>query len=89
MATLTNAELKKKLADDIARKQARLRDLEAKENAVARKRETRAKILIGAAVLADLSLHPEIGETVEAVLARVIKKPADKEVLQAFGLMKP
>jgi len=59
--------------------------LEARERAKARKEETRLKVLIGAAVLADAKVHPENITNIEAILQRAVIAPRDRSFLQEKG----
>ena len=42
------------------------------------------KIIIGGAVLVDAALHPETARVMEAVLARAVTSPRDKDFLAAM-----
>jgi hypothetical protein len=64
---------------------ARITQAEAQEKAKARKEETREKVLIGAAFLADIKQHPETRAGVVEVLKRGIVAPKDREFLKARG----
>jgi hypothetical protein len=71
--------LKKRQAEILAR----IEQVQAMENAKRRKEDTRLKILIGAALLADTTLHPETRAGVLAVLRRAITAPRDVQFLQS------
>lgn len=73
------------LREKQAQLQARISKLENREKQQARKDDTRLKILIGAAMLADTAHHPETGEFVRAVLARAITTERDQDFLRAMG----
>lgn len=64
-----------------ARILARIEQLETQEKKQARKDETRLKILVGAAMMADGKIHPETMKFVKAVLSRAITAPRDQEFL--------
>ena len=50
------------------RLQARISQIEARGKAENRKRDTRLKVLVGAACLADAAIHDDMKATVRAVL---------------------
>jgi hypothetical protein len=54
-----------------------------------RKAETRMKIIIGGAVLADAALHPETAQFMDDVLARAVIAPRDKDFLAAMFTKRP
>jgi len=64
---------------------ARIAEVEATEKAKSRKEDTRLKILVGAAFIADTDIHPETRAGVLAVLRRAIKAPRDAEFLKSKG----
>ena len=64
---------------------ARIAEVEATEKAKSRKEDTRLKILIGAAFIADTDIHPETRVGVLSVLRRAIKAPRDAEFLKSKG----
>ena len=82
MATTAKLEALRKKREQIA---ARIAAEEATLNAKARKEDTRLKVLVGAAILADVALHPETRAGVEAILQRAIKAPRDREFLKTKG----
>jgi hypothetical protein len=61
--------------------EARIAAIEAKENAQRRREETRLRVLIGAAVLADSSRHGETLATVKAIVQRAFATGADRDRL--------
>jgi hypothetical protein len=71
-------EKHKKLAAQIAAE-------EAKKKAEARKEDTRLKVLVGAAFLADAEQHEAIRTSVRTVLERAITAPRDPEFLKTKG----
>lgn len=76
---------------------AKLAELEKQANAEKRKEDTRLKVLIGAAMLADIDAqevhNPETAarhkDTLKAILDRAIKSQRDREFLVAQGWLKP
>jgi hypothetical protein len=82
MATTSKLDALRKQRALIA---ARIAEAEAKEKAKARKEDTRLKVLIGAAIIADVSLHPETRAGVEAVLQRAITADRDVAFLKSKG----
>jgi len=70
------------LREQQAQLEAKISKLEVKQKLQARKDETRLKILVGAAVLADAARHSETGELLRTVLARGITADRDKEFLK-------
>jgi hypothetical protein len=68
-----------------AKLKAQMATLEAKEKAKARTEDTRLKVLIGAAFLADVEQHEETRAGVKAVLERAITAPRDREFLKLKG----
>jgi hypothetical protein len=80
---MTNPAIKlTALRERKARILARIDQLETQAKKQARKDDTRLKILIGAAMLADGTIHPETGEFIRAVLARAITADRDREFLR-------
>lgn len=82
MATSLKLDALRKRRQQIA---AQIAAAEAKERLKDRKDDTRLKVLIGAAMIADTSLHPETRAGVEAVLRRAITANRDVEFLKAKG----
>ena len=64
---------------------ARIAEAEATEKAKARKEDTRVKVLIGAAFLADVEHNPDTRGAVVAVLERAIVAPKDRAFLKEKG----
>jgi hypothetical protein len=60
---------------------ARLKDLQARESASTRKRDTRRKIVLGGAVMAHCAHDPVFAETVKAALRSALTNDRDKELL--------
>ena len=65
--------------------QAKIDALEARNKVQARKDDTRLKVLIGAAFLADTEHHEETRGAVKAVLERAITASRDREFLKEKG----
>jgi len=82
MATTGKLEALRKREASI---KAQIAQLEASAKARQRKEDTRLKVLVGAAILADVALHPETRAGVEAILKRAIVAPRDREFLKAKG----
>lgn len=82
MATTGKLEALRKREANI---KAQIAQLEASRKSRLRKEDTRLKVLVGAAILADVELHPETRAGVEAVLKRAISAPRDRDFLKAKG----
>ncbi len=63
----------------------RIADEEAKKRKANRKRETRLKILLGAAILADAAFHDSTRATFKEIAARAITIPRDRQFLAEAG----
>lgn len=63
----------------------RIEQEQQKSKAQERKDETREKVLIGAAFLADMKVHPETRAAVDMVLKRAITEPRNREFLKTRG----
>jgi hypothetical protein len=83
-AKKTDAERLALLRQKEAALKARIARIENKAKTEDRKRDTRRKIIIGGAVLADAALHPETAQFMDDVLARAVIAPRDKEFLAAM-----
>ncbi len=84
----------KKIEDELkdlkareAKLKAKIDALSARQKEQARKDDTRLKVLIGAAVLADAKANPQTGLFLKAILRRAVTAPRDKEFLQDKGWM--
>lgn len=60
-------------------------ELESKRTEQARKDDTRLKVIVGAAVLADVELKPETRRGVAELLVRAVAAPRDREFLKTKG----
>lgn len=63
-------------------------EIKAKEASQTRKEETRLKVLIGAAMLADSKINAKTAGLVHDVVARAIAAPRDRAFLQSKGWLK-
>lgn len=84
-APKTAAEKLRALHDRRAAIDERMKRLEGQLAAKARKEETRVKVLLGAAFLADLTKHPEIRPFIERTLNRAIVNDKDRDFLKGKG----
>ncbi len=82
---MSTLERMKALADRKAKIDAQLAQLKRRQAANQRKEDTRLKVLIGAAVLADLKLNPQTGVFMQEVLQRAIVTERDRQFLRAKG----
>jgi len=67
---------------------AQLAEEEAKVKTQQRKDDTREKVLIGAAFLADMEKNPDTRQLVAGVLERAIVAPKDRAFLKGRGWFK-
>jgi predicted nuclease with TOPRIM domain len=68
-----------------AQLEQQIKNLEQKNAAQQRKDETRIKVLIGAAFLADTLKHPETKDLIKEVVNRGIQRDKDREILKKAG----
>jgi hypothetical protein len=61
--------------------------LASRETVKARKEDTRAKIIIGGAILANIKLHPETRGGIVAILEKAVTTPRDRELLASKGML--
>jgi hypothetical protein len=61
--------------------------LAAREASKERKADTRAKIIIGGAILANMKLNPETRGGIVAVLEKAVTAQRDRELLASKGLL--
>lgn len=64
---------------------ARIAEVERRNKSEARKRDTRLKVIIGAAFLADATIHDDTKVVVRRVVERAIQAPRDREFLKDAG----
>lgn len=84
-ATKTKASRLETLRKKQDQLKAQIAALEAKDKSVQRKEDTRLKIVIGAALMADSTLHPETAAFIADVLNRAITAERDKALLRKHG----
>ena len=84
---LSSGDKLQKLLADKAALEKKIAAEQSKKNAQDRKDDTRAKIIIGGAVIADMQLHPETRGGVMDVLKRAVTKDRDRELLKRRGLL--
>lgn len=84
-------EPKEKL-DSLLQRKAKLEKqiaaLAARQKSQERKEDTRLKVLVGAAMLADAKINVETNVLIEEVLERAITAERDRAFLQSKGWMK-
>lgn len=61
---------------------AQIARLQKKAKIEARKKDTRRKIIVGAAVLAHAKLHPDFAKQLSAVLKVAVTKDTDNELIR-------
>ena len=64
---------------------AQIAAMQAKEKSKSRKEDTRCKVIIGAAIMADTVKHPDTRAGIVDVLKRAVVAPKDVEFLKAKG----
>jgi Spy/CpxP family protein refolding chaperone len=64
---------------------AQIAALESAQKSKQRKEDTRLKVLLGAAMLADTAIHPETRAGIEALLERAITAARDRDFLKSKG----
>jgi len=87
MARPTTEQRKRSLLDKMMQMKQQLADIEARENAQRRKEDTRLKVIVGAALLADALRHEETADCVRKVVSRAVTQPRDREFLAYKGLL--
>ena len=78
-------ERKEALQKRKAKIEQQLAALKAREATQERKEDTRLKVLVGAALLADSKIHPKTAAFVRDVLQRAITAERDRAFLQRKG----
>ena len=86
---MTVAQIRNAKLEALRRREVEIKNRIAKEQAKGRKQErtddTHEKVLIGAAFLADMKIHPETRAAVDTVLKRAITEPRKREFLKTRG----
>ncbi len=77
--SLSIAERRKKLKEEIDHLKKREAALAAKQSLDERKIDTRRKIILGGAVLAHAAMHPDFDKYVRRELKPVLSKAKDKD----------
>ena len=68
-----------------AKLQARIAEIEALEKQRARKDDTRLKVIVGAACLADAAIHADTKNRLREILDRGVSAGRDREFLKRKG----
>ena len=76
------------LKEQQAKIQARIAEIERAENAKARKEDTRLKVIIGAACLADAAIHDETRNLLRGIAEKAVTAPRDREFLKSKGWLR-
>ena len=84
-AVMANPDRVEALKQRKAKIEQQLALIEAREKAKARKEDTRLKVLIGAGIMADAKIHPEIVDRIQEILDRATSAKRDRELLKAKG----
>jgi len=61
---------------------AQLAALSARQREADRKRDTRRKVIVGAAVLAHAEIDASFAADLQAILAKAVQRPADRKTIQ-------
>jgi hypothetical protein len=77
----------KKLEEKKAALQRQIAAELAKASTQARKEDTRSKIIVGAAILAHIELHPETRGGIIEILKKAVTKDRDRELLASKGIL--
>lgn len=81
----TDTERLEILKQQEAQLKAKIAKIEARKVSEARKEDTRLKVVIGAALLADAEQNAGTANFLRSVLPRAVVAPRDREFLQAKG----
>lgn len=65
--------------------QARITEIERQTKAQLRKEDTRLKVIVGAACLADSIMYGETKALLRGILEKAVKAPRDREFLKSKG----
>ena len=80
-----------KLKEQRGKIERRLNTLEQKATNKKWNRDTRRKIIVGGAVLAEMQMDPEFAHLVQGLLARYVERPNDRadiaDLLQSASLL--
>ena len=87
MARPTTDERERSLQVKLTQVKQQLADIKARQSARRRKEDTRLKVIVGAALLADALRHEETADCVRRVVSRAITAPRDREFLAYKGLL--
>ena len=68
-----------------AQLEAKIAEEQAKQKKLSRKDDTRLKVIVGAAMIANAELHPETRVGVVEVLRKAVTAPRDREFLTSKG----
>jgi len=89
---MVNLMPSKEILDSLLQRKAKIEkqiaDLEARRKSQERKEDTRLKVLVGAAMLADSKINIETAVLIQEVLERAITTERDRAFLQSRGLLK-
>lgn len=81
MVRKSSSERIAELAERKKQIEAKLASLAARERQDARKRDTRRKVVVGAAVLAHAELDEQFAAALRDALAKAVLRPADREAV--------
>ncbi len=87
MARPTTAERERSLQIKMTQLKHQLADIRARDSAKRRKEDTRLKVIVGAALLADALRHEETADCVRKVVSRAVTAPRDREFLANKGIL--
>ena len=83
------AETKNQKLDTLLKRkaqlEARIAEEQAKQKKLSRKDDTRLKIIVGAAMIANAELYPDTRPGIVEVLRKAVVAPRDREFLQSKG----
>ena len=80
----TDAEKLAALKQQEAQLKARIARLEAKEKTEEHKKDTRRKIIIGAAVMAHAALEPIFAAELRCILKQAVTRESDRDTIKDF-----
>lgn len=85
---MATQERLKELAQKKAKLEQQIAALKSREAAKERKEDTRLKVLVGAAMLADAKMNPQTGVFVQDILEKAITADRDRDFLRRKGWLK-